>query len=40
MIDNNIYSKTQFSGAIEKIGNVQTRTLNNILDSGRMARMI
>ncbi len=40
MIDNNIYSKTQFSGAIEKIGNVQTRTLKNILDSGRMARMI
>ena len=40
MIDNNIYSKTQYSGAIEKIGNVQTRTLNNILDSGRMARMI
>jgi len=40
MIDKNIYVKTQFSGAIEKIGNVQTRTLNNILDSGRMARMI
>jgi len=40
MIDKNIYSKTQFSGSIEKIGSVQTRTLNNILDSGRMARMI
>jgi len=40
MIDKNIYAKTQFSGAIEKIGSVQTRTLYNILDSGRMARMI
>jgi hypothetical protein len=40
MIDKNIYEKTQFSGAIEKIGSVQTRTLHNILDSGRMARMI
>ena len=40
MIDKNIYTKTQFSGSIEKIGSVQTRTLNNILDSGRMARMI
>ena len=40
MIDKNIYAKTQFSGSIEKIGSVQTRTLNNILDSGRMARMI
>jgi len=40
MIDKNIYEKTQFSGAIEKIGTLQTRTLNNILDSGRMARMI
>ena len=40
MIDKNIYAKTQFSGAIEKIGSVQTRTLYNILDAGRMARMI
>jgi hypothetical protein len=40
MIDKNIHAKTQFSGAIEKIGNIQTRTLHNILDAGRMARMI
>ena len=40
MIDTNIYSKTEFSGSIERIGGLQTRALNNILDAGRMARMI
>ncbi len=40
MIDKNIYGKTQFSGAIERIGSLQTRALNNILNAGRMARMI
>jgi len=40
MIDKNIYAKIMFSGAVEKIGNIQTRCLNTILDSGRMARMI
>jgi len=40
MIDKNIYGKTQFSGAVERIGSLQTRALNNILNAGRMARMI
>ena len=40
MLDKNIFSKTQFSGAIERIGGMQARALNNILSAGRMARMI
>lgn len=40
MIDKNIFAKIMFSGAVEKIGNIQTRCLNTILDPGRMARMI
>jgi len=40
MIDKNIYGKIQFSGAVERIGSAQTRALNNILNAGRMARMI
>lgn len=40
MIDKNIYDKIQFSGSIENIGNLQSRALNNILDAGRLSRMI
>jgi len=40
MIDKNIFSKTGFSGNIERINNLQARALNNILDPGRLARMI
>ena len=40
MIDKNIFGKTGFSGNIERIGSLQTRGLNNVLDAGRMARMI
>ena len=40
MLDKNIFDKTQFSGAIESIRGLQARTLNNILDAGRMGRMI
>ena len=40
MLDENIFSKTEFSGAIERVRGLQARTLNNILDAGRMARMI
>ena len=40
MIDKNIYDKIQFSGSIENIGDLQARALNNILDAGRMSRMI
>ncbi|MDD7914998.1 zinc-dependent metalloprotease [Polaribacter ponticola] len=40
MLDKNIFSKTEFSGSIERVRGLQARTLNNILDAGRMARMI
>lgn len=40
MLDENIFSKTEFSGAVERVRGLQARTLNNILDPGRMARMI
>ena len=40
MLDENIFSKTEFSGSIERVRSLQARTLNNILDAGRMARMI
>ena len=40
MLDENIFSKTEFSGAIERVRGLQAKTLNNILDAGRMARMI
>lgn len=40
MIDKNIFGKTGFSGNIERIGSVQSRGLNLVLDAGRMARMI
>ena len=40
MLDTNIYSKTEFSGSLERVRGLQARTLNNVLDAGRMARMI
>ena len=40
MLDKNIISKTEYSGVVERIRGLQERTLNNILDLGRMARMI
>ena len=40
ILDENIFSKTEFSGAIERVRGLQARTLNNVLDAGRMARMI
>jgi hypothetical protein len=40
MLDQNIFSKTEFSGSVERVRGLQVRTLNNILDAGRMARMI
>lgn len=39
MIDNNIFNKIESAGNIERIRNMQTRTLNNLLDFGSMARM-
>ena len=40
MFDKNIFSKTEFSGSVERVRALQSKTLNNILDPGRMARMI
>lgn len=40
MLDKNIFSKTEFSGSVERVRGLQARSLNNILDTGRMARMI
>ncbi|SDR68085.1 protein of unknown function [Polaribacter sp. KT25b] len=40
MLDKDIFSKVQSSGAIEDIRSLQARTLNSILSTDRMARMI
>jgi len=40
MLDKNIFGKIEFSGSVERVRGLQARTLNNILDAGRMARMI
>ncbi len=40
LLDKSIFDKTQFSGSGERIRGLQTRTLNRILKTGRMARMI
>jgi hypothetical protein len=40
LIDKNIIGRTEYSGITERIRSVQVRTLNNILDLGRMMRMI
>ncbi|WP_281753052.1 zinc-dependent metalloprotease [Neptunitalea chrysea] len=40
LIDENIFNKIEFAGAVERIRGLQVRTLNNILDFGRMERLI
>jgi hypothetical protein len=40
LLDKNIFDKTQFSGSGERIRSLQVRTLNRILKTGRMARLI
>lgn len=40
LIDENIFNKIQFDGNVENIRKMQARTLDNILDFGRMARII
>ena len=40
LIDNTIFNKIESAGNVDRIRSFQTRTLNNILDFGRMARMI
>ncbi|MDY8136235.1 zinc-dependent metalloprotease [Aquimarina sp. 2201CG5-10] len=40
LIDKTIFDKIESAGNIERIRNMQVRTLNNLLDHGRMARLI
>lgn len=40
MLDQNIFDKVQAAGSVERIRGTQVRTLNSILDFGRIARMI
>ncbi|MDA8641755.1 zinc-dependent metalloprotease [Flavobacteriaceae bacterium] len=40
MIDNNILNKIEFAGNTNRIRSTQSRTLNSILDFGKMARLI
>jgi predicted Zn-dependent protease with MMP-like domain len=40
LIDSTIFDKIESAGNVERIRGFQTRTLNNILDFGRMERMI
>ena len=40
LIDKDIIGRTEYSGITERITSLQVRTLNNILNLGRMARMI
>ncbi|WP_066756690.1 zinc-dependent metalloprotease [Crocinitomix algicola] len=40
LLDQDIFNKIEFDGAIERMRKLQVRTLNSILDFGRMARAI
>ena len=40
LIDKNIIGKTEYAGVLERVRRTQERTLNNILNLGRMSRMI
>ncbi|WP_292891638.1 zinc-dependent metalloprotease [Nonlabens sp.] len=40
LIDQNIFNKIEPAGGIERIRSIQERTLNNVLDFGRMARLM
>ena len=40
MLDRNIFNKIESAGSVERVRGIQTRTLNNIMDFGRMARML
>ncbi|MCF6352788.1 MAG: zinc-dependent metalloprotease [Cyclobacteriaceae bacterium] len=40
LIDEQIFNKVEFAGSVERLRGYQTRTLTNILDFGRMERMI
>ncbi len=40
LIDESIFDKVEAAGSLERIRRFQTRTLNNLLDFGRVARML
>lgn len=40
LLDKDIFSRTQYSGFVERIRSMQVRTLNNTLSLGKMARLI
>lgn len=40
MLDQDILSRTEYSGTVERIRGVQVRTLENVLSLGKMARLI
>jgi hypothetical protein len=40
LIDTNIFNRIEYSGSVERVRGMQVRTLNNILNLGKMARMI
>ncbi|CAM1352177.1 zinc-dependent metalloprotease [Tenacibaculum insulae] len=40
LIDQNIIAKTQYSGSVDEIRSLQVRTLNKILKTGRLTRLI
>ncbi|MCT4699072.1 zinc-dependent metalloprotease [Tenacibaculum haliotis] len=40
LIDQNIITKTQYSGSVDEIRSLQVRTLNKILKTGRLTRLI
>ncbi|WP_115462202.1 zinc-dependent metalloprotease [Winogradskyella aurantiaca] len=40
MLDNEIFNKIESAGHIERVRGIQTRTLNNMMDFGRMQRLL
>lgn len=40
MLDKDLFSKVQSTGAVERVRSLQVRTLNNFLSTARMSRMI
>lgn len=40
MLDNNIFNKIENAGHLERVRGIQTRTLNNMMDFGRMQRLL
>jgi hypothetical protein len=40
LLEQEIFNRIEFDGSVERIRNTQERTLNNLLDFGRMARLI